>query len=41
MCEKFMEWITHCDPEVVLSGVFALLGAVIGVAGSLSTVFFN
>lgn len=41
MCEKFMEWITHCDPEVVLSGVFALLGAVIGVVGSLSTVFLT
>ena len=36
-----MEWIIHCDPEVVLSGVFALLGAVIGVAGSLSTVFLT
>lgn len=41
MCENFMEWIAQCNPEVVLSGVFALLGAVIGVAGSLSTVFLT
>lgn len=41
MCEKIMEWITQCNPEAVLSGVFALLGAVIGVAGSLSTVFLT
>ena len=41
MCEKFMEWIAQCNPEVVLSGVFALLGAVIGVVGSLSTVFLT
>ena len=36
-----MEWIAQCNPEVVLSGVFALLGAVIGVVGSLSTVFLT
>ena len=36
-----MVWIAQCNPEVVLSGVFALLGAIIGAVGSLSAVFLT
>lgn len=38
---KIIDWLTQCNPEAVLSGVFALVGAIIGVAGSLSAVFLT
>lgn len=38
MCEKFIEWITQCEPEVFWSGMFAILGSIIG---SVSTVLLT